>query len=165
MGKFQKRVMKLTSDEKVVWKLGFLFERNKDKDSKELSADMERTDQFKPHYDVIMTGPQYDYHPDSFEEFRSDYTHLAISVNSSSKKGNSHNYAYFTPLTFEYFKVWWKTLNDNVSLPIREGKLFAKSAFKDSSVKFGPHLFTLKYQLVIEPLTVSDIYLSMGDKD
>ncbi|GEQ70799.1 hypothetical protein JCM33374_g4478 [Metschnikowia sp. JCM 33374] len=163
--KFQKRVMKLSSDEKVVWKLGFLFERNKDKNSKELSADMERTNQFKNHYDVSVTGPQYEYHPDSYEEFRSDYLHLAMSVNSSSKQGNSHNFAYFTPLTIEYFKVWWKTLNDNVSLPIREGKLFAKSAFDESSVKFGPHLFTLKYQLVLEPLTVSDTYLASGGKE
>lgn len=165
MEKFQKRVMKLTSDEKVIWKLGFLFERNKDKKAKELSANMERTDRFKPHYEVTVTGPQYDYHPDSYEEFRSDYTHLAMSVNSSSKKGNSHNYAYLTPLTMEYFKVWWKTLNDGVSLPIREGKLFQKLAFDESSVKFGPHLFSLKYQLVIEPLTVSDVYLSSGGKD
>ncbi|OBA24378.1 hypothetical protein METBIDRAFT_30663 [Metschnikowia bicuspidata var. bicuspidata NRRL YB-4993] len=164
-GKFQKRIMKLTSDEKVKWSAGFLFERNKKKDAKELGADMERTNIFKPHYDVTVTGPQYEFHPDSYEEFRSDYTHLSINVNSSSKKGNSHNFAYFTPLTLEYIKIWWKTLNDNVSLPIREGKLFAKLAFKESSVKFGPHLFTLKYQIVLEPLTISHIYLSSGGKE
>lgn len=164
-GKFQKRLMKFTSDERVCWTAGFLFERNVDPKATELSPDMERTNVFKPHYDVVVTGPQYEYHPDSFEGFRSDYTHLAISVNSTSVKGNAHNYAYYSPLTVAYFKKWWSTLNDTISLPIREGKLFAKLAFKQSSVKFGPHLFTFKYQLVLEPLTLTNMYLSYGDKE
>lgn len=163
--KFQKRIMKLTSDEGVKWSLGFLFERNIDKSSLELSSSMKRTHHFKPHYDVTVTGPQYDYHPDSYEEFRSDYLHLAISVKSTSSKGNSHNYAYLTPLTIDYFKAWWHTLNHNASLPIREGKLFALLAFKDSPVKFGAHLFTFKYQLIIEPLNISHVVFASGGRD
>lgn len=163
--KFQKTVMKLTSDEKVTWKVGFLFERNVDVKATEISNNMERTDDFKPHYDVVVTGPQYEYHPDSFEKFRSDYLHLAISVNSTSKKGNSHNSAYLTPLTFKYFFVWWNTLNETISLPIREGMLFREHSKKSSLVKFGSHLVTFKYQLVLEPLTISHLYIASGGAD
>lgn len=161
--KFQKKVMKLTSDEKVCWKLGFLFERNVDSKAKEISSNMERTNKFRPHYDVMVTGPQYEYHPDSYERFRSDYLHLAISVRSTSKNGNSHNSAYLTPLTIKYFLAWWKTLNDTISLPIREGKLFTANFKKESLVKFGTHLATFKYQLVLEPLSISHIFIGAGD--
>lgn len=163
--KFQKEVMKLTSDEKVVWRLGALFERNEDKNQTELGSDMKRTDKFKMHWDVCVTGPMYDYHPDSFEEFRSDYVHLAVSVTSKSKKGNSFNYTYFTPMTLKYFFVWWNTLTESISLPIREGPLFSREAKKSSSVKFGPHIFTFKYQLILEPLVVSHMILSSSGQE
>lgn len=163
--KFQKEVMKLTSDEKVVWRLGVLFERNEDKHQTELGADIKRTNEFKKHWDVCVTGPMYDYHPDSFEEFRSDYVHLAVSVTSNSKQGNSYNYAYFTPMTLKYFFVWWNTLTESVSLPIREGPLFSRETKKSSSVKFGPHLFTFKYQLILEPFIVSHMILSSSGQE
>lgn len=163
--KFQKEVMKLTSDEGVVWRLGILFERNEDVNLSELSGSMKRTNQFKPHWDVCVTGPMYDYHPDSFEGYRSDYIHLAVSVTSNSKKGNSYNYAYMSPMTLRYFFVWWDTLTESISLPIREGKLFSLESKSSSSVKFGSHLFTFKYQLVLEPLVISHMILSSGGQE
>lgn len=163
--KFQKEVMKLTSDEGVFWRLGILFERNEDIHLPELSGNMKRTDKFKPHWDVCVTGPMYDYHPDSFEGYRSDYIHLAVSVTSNSKKGNSFNYAYMSPMTLKYFFVWWDTLTESISLPIREGKLFSLESKSSSSVKFGPHLFTFKYQLVLEPLVISHMILSSGGQE
>lgn len=161
--KFQKHVMNFTSDEKVVWKLGFLFERNKDITSTELSSNQERTNEFKPHYDVVVTGPQYEYHPDSYEMYRSDYLHLAISVTSKSAKGNCYNAAYFTPLTFYYFFHWWHTISNTISLPIREGSLFPGKQVDKSHVSMGPHLVTFKYQLVLEPLTISHMFRSFKE--
>lgn len=158
--KFLKRVMKLSSDEKVQWKLGFLFEQNVDRETTELSSNQKRTDHFKPHYDVRVTSPYYEWHPDSYEDYRSDYVHMAISVKSTSSKGNSHNAAYLTPLTFQYFFAWWDTISEIVSLPIREGPLFTREVKKNSLVNMGPHLFTFKYQLELEPLTISHIFLA-----
>lgn len=162
--KYLKRVIKLSSDEKVTWKLGLLFERNKN-GSHELSNDQERTDTFKPHYDIVVTNPRFDYHPDSYTSYRSDYLHLAISVISKSAKGNCYNAAYLTPLTFHYFFYWWDTISDGVSLPIRNGPLFTSSPVGKSHVKMSNHISTVKYQLVFEPLSISHMYLhSTGDE-
>lgn len=162
--KFQKRVLKFSSDEKVLWKLGFAFERNLDKNSKELGSDQERTSQFKPHYDVAVTSPLFEWHPDSYEDYRSDYLHMAISVCSKSSKNNCFNSAYLTPLTIKYFFAWWHTITNSISLPIREGKLFSTHQIEKALVKMGSHLFTFKYQLEIEPLTVSNLHLTYEPK-
>lgn len=162
--KFQKRVLKFSSDEKVLWKLGFAFERNVDKNATELGSNQERTTHFKPHYDVVVTNPLFDWHPDSYEDYRSDYLHMAISVCSKSSKNNCFNSAYLTPLTIKYFLKWWNTLTDTISLPVREGKLFALHKIEKTLVKMGSHLFTFKYQLEIEPLTVSNLHLTYEPK-
>lgn len=163
--KFQKQIMKLTSDEGVTWRLGALFERNENVHLSDLGGMMKRTDKFKNHWDVCVTGPMYDYHPDSFEGYRSEYVHLAISVTAKSGTGNSYNYAYISPMTIKYFFTWWDTLTESFSLPTREGPLFSREAKKSSSVKFGPHIFTFKYQLVLEPLVISYMILSSGGKE
>lgn len=162
--KFQKRVLKFSSDEKVLWKLGFAFERNVDNNSTELGSDQERTSVFKPHYDVVVTNPLFDWHPDSYENYRSDYLHMAISVCSKSSKKNCFNSAYLTPVTIKYFMRWWNTLTDSISLPVREGKLFSLHKIEKTLVKMGAHLFTFKYQLEIEPLTVSNLHLTYEPK-
>ncbi|CAH6720582.1 uncharacterized protein CLIB1444_04S03334 [[Candida] jaroonii] len=157
--KYQKRVMELSSDEKVQWTLGFSFERNKN-DSVSLSDKEERTTLFRPHYDVFVTSPYYDYHPDSYEGYRSDYLHMAISVKSTSKKGNSSNTVHLTPLTFEYFFYWWHTITEETSLPVRQGPLFnSANSIDKSHVKMSSHLFTVKYQLIFDRLTISHLYL------
>ncbi|KAK6461843.1 mitochondrial protein from FMP27-domain-containing protein [Scheffersomyces coipomensis] len=156
--KFNKRVMKLSSAEKVQWTLGIMLERNKS-GSTTLSDDMERISEFKPHYDVIVTNPKFENHPDSYTDYRSDYIHVAISVKSKSALGNSHNAIYLTPLTFHYFFSWWNTLKNHTSLPVRSGDIFKTKVYDPSHVKMGPHLITLKYQLVLEPLTVSHMYM------
>ncbi|KAK6201000.1 RNA pol II promoter Fmp27 protein domain-containing protein [Scheffersomyces amazonensis] len=156
--KFSKRVMKLSSANKVQWTLGILLERNKN-GTAILSDDQERTSEFKPHYDVVVTSPQFEWHPDSYAKYRSDYIHMAISVISTSAEGNSHNAVYLTPLTFHYFFTWWNLLKNHTSLPIRQGRLFHDKVADPSHVKMGPHLVTLKYQLVLDPLTVSHMYM------
>lgn len=155
--KFHKRVMKLTSSDRVQWTLGFDFERNVEK-SNIFGDDQERTREFKPHYDVVVTHPKYEWHPDSYENYRSDYIHLAFSVISKSSTGNAFNAAYLTPLTFFYFFHWWNMMTKYTSLPVKQGPLFVNSPVSKSHVKMGLHLFTVKYQLIFEPLTISHLY-------
>lgn len=161
---FQKKVMKFSSDEKVRWRLGLLFERNEDVKCRDVSADHKRTNEFIPHYEVVTTSTEFEWHPDSYEGFRSDYLHLAIGVTSVSKKGNSHNTAYLTPVAFAYFFYWWKSISHTVSMPVRHGKLFPSMVSK-GSVKMSPHLVTVKYQLILEPLEVSHMYTSYENLD
>lgn len=155
--KFHKKVMKLTSSERVQWKLGFDFERNV-QDTKVLGDDQERTREFKPQYDVVVTNPNSDWHPDSYENFRSDYIHLAFSVISKSSTGNAFNATYLTPLTFFYFFHWWNMMTKHTTLPIKQGPLFSHSTGPQTHVKMGLHLFTVKYQLIFEPLVISHVY-------
>ncbi|EAZ63310.2 mitochondrial protein, partial [Scheffersomyces stipitis CBS 6054] len=156
--KFSKRVMKLSSAEKVRWVLGMLYERNKIA-SNTFSDHQERVSTFKPHYDVVVTNPAFDWHPDSYDGYRSDYIHMAISVISKSSAGNCYNAAYLSPLTFHYFFTWWSMLKDGISLPVRQGPLFKTQSIDPSHVKMGSHLFTIKYQLVFNPLTISHTYM------
>lgn len=161
--KYLKTVMKLASDEKVQWTLGFTFERNKN-DTSELSDRQERTTDFKPHYDIAVTNPAFDWHPDSYEGFRSDYLHLAISVASKSAKGNAYNAGYLTPMTFQYFYYWWDTLSEGISLPIKQGPLFNTSPVNKSHIKMSPHLMTVKYQLILQPFVISHTYMHSTGK-
>ncbi|XYA02595.1 hypothetical protein QA089_005179 [Meyerozyma guilliermondii] len=156
--KFHKRVMKLTSSDRVQWKLGFDFERNVN-NTTALGDDQERTRDFKPHYDVVVTNPMYEWHPDSYEKYRSDYLHLAFSVISKSSNGNAFNATYLTPLTFFYFFHWWHMMTKYTSLPIKQGPLFVNSPVSKSHVKMGLHLYTVKYQLIFEPLVISHLYM------
>lgn len=161
--KYLKKVMKLASDEKVNWTLGFTFERNKH-DTTELSDQQERTTHFKPHYDIVVTNPEFEWHPDSYEGYRSDYLHLAISVASKSAKGNAYNAGYLTPITFQYFYYWWDTISEGISLPIKQGPLFNTSPVKKSHIKMSPHLMTVKYQLILQPFIISHTYMHSTGK-
>lgn len=163
--KLQKSIITLTSDEKVRWIGGVEFERNKN-NSKVFNDDQERTSEFKPHYDVIVTNPKFDWHPDSYENFRSDYVHFSLSVISKSSTKNCSNVLYLTPLTFHYFYHWWYIMTDYSSMPVRRGNLFNQTLKSSNHVKLGSHLFTMKYQLIFEPLTFSHTYLNyLSDTD
>ncbi|ODV76989.1 uncharacterized protein CANTADRAFT_23827 [Suhomyces tanzawaensis NRRL Y-17324] len=162
--KYLKTVVKLASSDRVVWILGMIFERNKNNSTK-LCDQEERISEFKNHWDIKITNPCFDSHEDSYTDFRSDYVHMALSVISESSSGSSEmNSGYLTPVVFNYFFYWWTTLNHSISLPIRQGKLFNNSPVKKSSVKLGPHLFTIKYLLIFQPLTISHTYLHSSEK-
>lgn len=157
--KFNKQVIKLSSSEKVKWTLGMLFERNKHP-TKNFSDQELRVNEFKPHYEVQITNPINEYHPDSYEGYRSDYVHMALSVISRSDKvGGAHNAAYFTPLAFHHFFYWWDSLAHYSPPPVKRGKLFSQDAVKKPKIKFSPHLFTMKYQLIFNPVTICHLYM------
>ena len=111
---------------------------------------------FKPHYEVMITNPANEFHPDSYEGYRSDYVHMSLSV-ISSKTGETANTAYFTPLSFHHFLLvgYFVAL---LATSYQRGKLFEMDQVKKPKIKFGTHMFTMKYQLIFNPVTISHLY-------
>lgn len=147
----EKHVIKLTGG--VSFKLGFFFERK-------IHGSLERTSDFIPHFDVTLINPKYvkdrnNY--DAYRGFRSQYIHMALSL--ISVESDAYNTIQLTPVTFEYFFKWWKMFSN--TLPIRHGKLFGP---EKQTKKFSRHLFTIKYQAIIEPLFVSHGYHNLEHK-
>ncbi|CAI5759159.1 unnamed protein product [Candida verbasci] len=163
--KFEKKCIKLTSSDRVKWVLGFMFERNK-YFSKRLSDQELRCSDFKPHYEVMITNPSNEFHPDSYEGYRADYVHMTLSVISQakSKDGEAFNTAFFTPLSFHHFFYWWDTLAHYSPPPIKSGKLFSQNNAKKYKIKFGNHMYTMKYQFIFNPVTISHLYLHSSNE-
>lgn len=149
--KFEKVFMQL--DGEVVWKLGLLFEEGDFINP----GDTPRLPPSVAHYDIQLVNPKEmegvaDY--DSYQGFRSNFIHMAFGVYSSAKA--SSNNIYLGPISINHFLVWWKLFNTYTSGPIRQGPLF--SDLVQNKTKFSRSLFTFKYQLHLEPLTISHVY-------
>ncbi|KAG7698428.1 hypothetical protein KL951_001692 [Ogataea haglerorum] len=165
----EKKVWKLSS-QPVVWKLGFLFERNESAVGKYVPGQVKRTSKFKPHYQVRLRNPSTFTNDkelgswDSYEGFRSHYIHMCVSLESSSSEANSYNSIHLTPLAFSHFFTWWNTFRSSLGLPIKHGKMF-KNKFLDyrPSPKFGKHLFSISYSLKLKPLYLTHVYIHPTD--
>lgn len=93
---------------------------------------------------------------DTFEGWRCDYVHLAMSIESVNPDGRA-NHLYVTPNAWAHFLAWLRLFNSRLSLPVRQGRVFPQitSAKKP---KFGQHLATIKYRFNIEPLVATHMY-------
>lgn len=165
---FKKVVMKLSGN--VQWQVGLMFERN-------LQQNGKRSFDFEPHYNVILKEPKFakglpGHEYDAFRGFRSHHIHMSIAVRapadrewsvSNSKKTNSYNTVHMTPRFFSHFFAWWLMFNGTMSLPIRQGALWP--GLEKSSKKFGRHLATIKYNLLLAPLFISHIYKHKDAED
>ncbi|KAF2670349.1 hypothetical protein BT63DRAFT_478518 [Microthyrium microscopicum] len=164
-GKFKKTVMKLSG--KVQWLAGIVFERNIDGGG--------RSFEFRPHYDIVLKNPKYakpsksGEQYDAFRGFRSHHIHLSIAVAApvdrdwtvtNLKPSSNYNSVHLTPRFFSHFFNWWSMFSGNMSLPIRQGKLWP--GVDKTSKKFGRHLATIKYNLLLSPLYLSHIYKYKG---
>jgi RNA pol II promoter Fmp27 protein domain len=69
---------------------------------------------------------------------------------------SSYNSVHLTPRFFTHFFNWWSLFSGSMSLPIRQGRLWP--GVEKSSKKFGRHLATIKYSLLLSPLFMSHIY-------
>lgn len=158
---FKKVVMKLSGN--VHWMAGLVFEK--------AIEDGKRNYQFKPHHEVIMKSPEYsevgdDGLPyDAFRGFRSEHIHLSIAVrapadrdwaSSEVQSSKSYNTVHLTPRFFTHFFAWWSLFSGPMSLPVRQGSLWPGR--EKTSKKFGRHLGTIKYDLLLAPLFLSHIY-------
>ena len=157
---FKKVIMKLSGN--VQWVAGLVFERNLRHGA--------RAFDFRPHHEVVFKNPKYlseaqlkDY--DAFRGFRSEHIHLSLGVSApydrewtafNSTPSKSYNTVHLTPKFFTHFFDWWSLFSGVMSLPIRQGKLWRSPEKK--SKKFGRHLATIKYNLLLSPLFMAHIY-------
>lgn len=149
--KFEKVLMQLDGD--VTWKMGLMFEEG-DLDN---PGDSPRAEPAIPHYDIQLVNPEEvrdiaNY--DSYEGFRTNFIHMSFGVFSYAK--DSSNNIYLGPLSINHFLVWWRLFSTYTSGPIRQGPLF--SDLVQNKTKFTRSLFSFKYQLHLDPLTVSHMY-------
>ena len=157
---FKKVIMKLSG--KVQWMAGLVFEN--------AIEDGRRSFDFRPHYDIVLKSPQYvraepGVPYDAWRGFRSRHIHLSIAVRApvdrdwmsdDPEPSKSYNTVHLTPRFFTHFFTWWALFSRPMSLPIRQGNLFPGQ--EKSSKKFGRHLATVKYNLLLAPLFLSHIY-------
>lgn len=165
---FKKVVMKLSGN--VQWLAGLMFERNVEQGG-------QRSFDFEPHYNVIFKTPQFAKSPpgleyDAFQGFRSHHIHMSIAVKApvdrewtvrNIEPSKSYNTVHLTPRFFSHFFAWWQMFNGTMSLPIRQGGLWP--GIEKSSKKFGRHLATIKYNLLLAPLFLSHIYKHKDPED
>lgn len=154
--KFDKILMKLVGH--VVWKLGLLFEQG----NIHKAGEEPRLPPLKPHYEVELVHPSHVADPDhydSYRGFRSDFIHMSIGV-YSSEKGSSNNF-HLAPHSVYHFLNWWNLFHTYTSGPIRQGPLFTDLV--QNSMKFGKSLFTITYQLHLEPLVLTHVYRHYTD--
>ena len=158
---FKKVIMKLSGN--VQWLAGLMFERNLDNSEK-------RSFDFEPHYNVIFKEPRFAKAPpgldyDAFRGFRSHHIHMSLAVKapvdrewsvSNSTLSKSYNTVHLTPRFFTHFFAWWSMFGGAMALPIRQGTLWP--GIEKSSKKFGRHLASIKYNLLLAPLFLSHIY-------
>ncbi|EMC98445.1 hypothetical protein BAUCODRAFT_121314 [Baudoinia panamericana UAMH 10762] len=157
---FRKVVMKLSGN--VRWLAGLVFERD--------GPNQKRLFEFKPHYDVVLKHPDFARAPegeeyDAYRNFRSQYIHMSIAVIapqdrdwtvSNLKASNNYNTVHLTPRFFSHFFNWWSMFSGTMSLPVRQGPLWGVTQKK--SKKFGRHIATVKYNLLLSPLYISHVY-------
>lgn len=157
---FKKVVMKLSGN--VRWLAGLVFERDLDQGG--------RSFEFTPHYNITLRTPQHAKAPagqvyDAFQGFRSNHIHLSIAViapfnrdwtTKNTKPSMSYNAVHMSPRFFTHFFDWWSMFSGVMALPVRQGKLFP--GVEKTSKKFGRHLATIKYNLLLSPLFIAHIY-------
>ncbi|GEQ69339.1 hypothetical protein JCM33374_g3010 [Metschnikowia sp. JCM 33374] len=141
----EKKVVELSGG--VNFTLGFLLQRFSDNGKK-------LTTTCRPHYEIELFNPDFtkDDH-DSYNGFRSDRIHMAISLSAHTK--DSHNTIHLSSGVFNQFFSWWKMFQSNMSLPIRKGKLFKELK---KSQKFSEHLFTNKFLFDVRNLFIGHIF-------
>ena len=106
-------------------------------------------------------GEEYD----AFKGFRSNHIHLSVAVTAPRDRkwatpnltpSDSYNSVHLTPRFFTHFFAWWSLFGGTMSLPIRQGRLWP--GVEKSSKKFGRHLATVKYSILLAPLFLSHVY-------
>ncbi|KAF2727202.1 hypothetical protein EJ04DRAFT_145178 [Polyplosphaeria fusca] len=164
---FKKTVMKLNGN--VRWVSGLVFERNVDEG--------DRSFDFIPHYNVVLKNPKYakrtkDKPYDAFRGFRSHHIHMSLAIAAPHDRewsvtnlepSKTYNSVHLTPRFFTHFYNWWSMFSGAMSLPIRQGKLWP--GVEKSSKKFGRHLATIKYNLLLSPLYMSHVYKHKDAED
>jgi hypothetical protein len=80
-----------------------------------------------------------------------------------TKPANGYNSVHLSPRFFSHFFSWWSLFSGVMSLPIRQGNLWSGPA--KTSKKFGRHLATIKYNLLLSPLFLAHVYKHKDAED
>ncbi|RVX74189.1 hypothetical protein B0A52_02021 [Exophiala mesophila] len=164
---FKKVIMKVSGN--VQWTAGLVFERDLESGG--------RTSLFEPHYNVILKNPTQMHNVDlstydAFRGFRSHHIHLSIGLAAPSDRdwlsnnlspSESYNSVHLSPRFFTHFFNWWSLFSGIMSLPVRQGPLWRGP--EKSSKKFGRHLATIKYGLLLSPLFIAHVYKHKDAED
>ena len=164
---FQKVIMKLSGN--VRWMAGLVFERDLGNGARSFES--------SPHYSVTLKTPEHTKVPsgqvyDAFRGFRSHHIHLSIAVLApvdrdwsvtNTEPSSSYNSMHMSPRFFTHFFDWWSLFSGVMALPIRQGKLFP--GVEKSTKKFGRHLATIKYNLLLSPFFIAHIYKHKDAED
>jgi hypothetical protein len=164
---FKKTIMKLNGN--VRWVAGLVYERNLDEGGRSFN--------FIPHYNVVLKNPKYAHGSngkvyDAFRGFRSHHIHLSLAIAApydrewsvaNLEPSKTYNSVHLTPRFFTHFFNWWSMFSGAMSLPIRQGSLWP--GIEKSSKKFGRHLATIKYNLLLSPLYMSHVYKHKDAED
>lgn len=155
----------------TVWKLGMSFERPVEEENSTLKL---RSQEFRPHYDINLSMPEYikddDY--DCYRGFRSDFIHMAISVISkpfkpdneesledTSEESGSHASrctCHLTHKVLSHFNAWKDQFSSQHWPPIRMGSLFDANDGRQALKRtFGTALSTAVYQIALSPIDLS----------
>ncbi|KAK5217415.1 Protein SABRE [Exophiala xenobiotica] len=157
---FKKVIMKVSGN--VQWTAGLVFERDLEHGG--------RSSSFVPHYDVVLRNPAMTHgvdfkRYDAFRGFRSQHVHLSVAVaapfdrdwlGADGTPSESYNSVHLSPRFFSHFFNWWSLFSGVMSLPVRQGPLWR--GVEKSSKKFGRHLATIKYGLLLSPLFIAHVY-------
>ncbi|ORY92172.1 golgi-body localization protein domain-domain-containing protein [Syncephalastrum racemosum] len=128
---------------------------------------------FIPHYKVRYKTPQAVeglQHYDAYEGFRSNFIHLSISiikVSKSDKVDITHatmNSMHLSPNFIDHFVTWFRLFGGAMSYPMRNGTLFPRSDPRPTK-KFGKHMSTMKYKVLIHPMVAGYVYKDDGAVD
>ncbi|KAH8830496.1 golgi-body localization protein domain-containing protein [Flagelloscypha sp. PMI_526] len=120
---------------------------------------------FKPHNAIVLEKkdrpPMIKSNNDSYNEFRSDFIHLSLSLTSSVrplKPGQTAipNSFHLTSKVFKHFWSWWTLFDNALSLPIRTGGYYPKRII---SPKFTRHISTIKYRISLPNIYVMHSYI------
>ncbi|KAI9263182.1 golgi-body localization protein domain-containing protein [Phascolomyces articulosus] len=128
---------------------------------------------FLPHYKVNLKTPksvqaigeEKAKHYDAYEGFRSNFIHLSISiVKIAAEKPEkiditnaTMNSMHLTPGFIDHFVTWFRLFGGAMSYPMRNGPLFPRLDPRPTK-KFGKHMRSMKYKVVLHPLTIGYFY-------
>ncbi|KAK5001856.1 hypothetical protein LTR28_012145, partial [Elasticomyces elasticus] len=148
---FKKVVMKLSGN--VRWMAGLVFERE--------VGGKERSFDFCHHWDVVLKNPKYAMASQGKATIAAPHDRDWSVTNL--KPSSNYNTVHLSPRAFHHFFQWWSMFSGVMSLPVRQGPLWGGQ--EKSSKKFGRHLATIKYNLLLSPLFIAHIYKHKDAED
>lgn len=76
-----------------------------------------------------------------------------IKFDTTEQENVTGNSMHLTPGFIDHFVSWFRLFGGAMGYPIRDGSLFPKSDTRPTK-KFGRHMSTMKYKIVVNPLTI-----------